>query len=356
MEIKHISAKPYSIGLKKPFSYHTLTLTTLPYTLITTQTDESIQGNGEAALAWDVTGETQAGSIEAVTLVRDVIEDKKLNSVQDVQSILSDLESELYGNTGIKTAIESALLDALGKKVNKPIFELLGGKKKDSVTTIKTLSFEDQESSGLIDSIADALSKNVPYIKLKVGGDENAEKETIATIASAFPDIKLIFDANQAWNTPKEALGFISKINPENIAWLEQPFSAHNFEAFAALKKELPVSLMADESCHTLFDLKNLHRVCAIDMINIKLAKTGGLLETKRMIEYCKNNSIQYVLGDMIHSSIGTAYNLHAATLGDFMCYDLTRPDRIDSNMSKGLVYHDFDIEIPTGFGLGVPA
>ena len=65
MFIKRITAEKYTIKLREPFSYHTLTLDSLPYVLIRAASDKGLVGIGEAALAWDVTGETQAGALAA---------------------------------------------------------------------------------------------------------------------------------------------------------------------------------------------------------------------------------------------------------------------------------------------------
>ncbi len=111
---------------------------------------------------------------------------------------------------------------------------------------------------------------------------------------------------------------------------------------------------MADESCHDLLDLKNLHINKSVKLVNIKLAKCGGILKAIAMVKYCEANGINYMLGDMINSQLGTSANLHMATLGNFISYDLTAESRLTDSLYTGLKINDQLFCIPDEPGLGV--
>src|SRR3989338_6067443 len=115
MIIKTLTAEKYTLKLRKPFSYHTLTLKHLPYALVRVTTDIGIVGIGEAALAWDVTGETQAGALAATKLIELIITCSRLLELEDVKTLMMDVEAYFAGNTGLKAAVESALFDVLGQ-------------------------------------------------------------------------------------------------------------------------------------------------------------------------------------------------------------------------------------------------
>jgi len=353
MLIKRLTAEKYDLKLREPFSYHTLTLDCLRYVLIRVTTDTGLVGIGEAALAWDVTGETQGGALAAAEIIEPLVVGSRLLEVDDVRFLMMRIGASLAGNTGLKAAVESALFDVLGQAKRKPVFALLGGKKKLFVRLQKTFSFE--EMGRVSDSvIKDIIKQGVKIFKFKVGDDKSAEVSILRVIGKLFPDISIVLDANQAWSSPAEAVTFLKALSSLKIAWLEQPLPAQDYDGLARLRRQIRIPIMADESCHNLWHLKILKERHAIDLVNIKLSKCGGLLEAKRMIAYCREHGFKYMLGDMIHSDVGTAYNLHAACLGNFVSYDLTLPSRLDASRASGLTWNGYTVAVPTVPGLGV--
>lgn len=343
----------YNIGLRRPFTYHTLTLKSLPYALVMAKSDSGLIGLGEAALVWDVTGETQAGALAVGRLISPLLVGRRLDNISAVASTMSELNYSLAGNTGLKTGVESALFDILGKKFKKPIYQLLGGKKKSSVVLQKTFSYEelinDYESI-----IVRALKSGVQIFKFKIGVNLKLEADVLTQVRKKFPKIEIVVDANQTWRDWRLAEHALRAFAQVKIKWVEQPLLSLDFDGLALLRRKLRVPIMADESCHNLFHLKLFYEKRAIDFINIKLAKCGGLLSAKEMIAFCEQHKIGYMLGDMLHSALGTAYNLHAATLGNFLSYDLTLPERLRSDKARGLVFDGFKAYIPNQPGLGV--
>ncbi|MEK7649330.1 MAG: enolase C-terminal domain-like protein [Patescibacteria group bacterium] len=353
MTITSVAGRKYTIPLTQPFSYFTASLTHLPYLLVSIETSEGMRGYGEAALAWDVNGETQEGALACLSLVRPLLANHALLSVDDVQKIMDAVNLSLYGNTGLKCGIESALFDCLGQSFKTPIHKLVGGSSLASIILQKTFSF-DELTSDISATMKEAYSSGVRIFKFKVGRDAATEKTALLTARALYSDSILVLDANQAWNNPSDACIFLDSLTDARIAWVEQPVLAHDYEGLAFVRSHCNVKVMADESCHNSTDLKTLHTLQAIDYANLKLAKCGGLLELKKMIAFCEGAHIGYVLGDMIHSSLGTAYNLHAATLGAFAAYDLTLPSRIQGDCATELAFNGWHVAIPQSAGLGV--
>lgn len=353
MNIRSIVGQKYSIPLNKPFSYFNTTLTHLPYLCITIISDNGLIGIGEAALAWDINGETQEGALACLRILQSLCIDKKIETVEDAIGIMDSIQLMLHGNTGLKCGIESALLDSVGQFQKAPIYALLGGEHKESITFQKTFSYE--EVSADIQSYANSAYKSgVRIFKFKVGNNAQAEYDAIKIVRQCYPDVTITVDANQAWRTVSDACAFLSPISDLNIGWIEQPLHAHDYEGLAALRAQCGIPIMADESCHTLSDIQLIHAMKAADSVNMKLGKCGGLFELKKMISFCNRNGIRYALGDMIHSSIGTAYNLHASTLGVFITHDLTLPNRIGHDCGEGLRFDGWQAYIPQSPGLGV--
>ncbi|MBI4599745.1 hypothetical protein HY732_02380 [Candidatus Uhrbacteria bacterium] len=352
MNITKITGYKTTIPLKESFGYFTASLTHLPYVCVVLETDEELIGVGEAALAWDVTGETQAGALACIDLARPMLAGSSIETIEDVKKIIEQVSIALYANTALKTGIESALLDILGQHLHLPIHAILGGKEKEYVILQRTFSFEEIASDKIV-LAKDAYARGARTFKYKVGKNWKKELDVIYDVRSMYPDITITLDANQAWDTVELARNFLEKVEGANISWIEQPLHAPDIEGLALLRHQCSIPVMADESCHTLRDLKILQSLNAIDLVNLKLAKCGGLFELVRMIDFCEVHAIRYALGDMLHSSIGTAYNLHAATLGNFATYDLTLPDRIRDDYGEGLMFEDYRAYIPKSPGLG---
>lgn len=353
MTISSIIGHRFTLPLAQQFSYFTASLESLPYLLIEIKAHDGMTGYGEAALAWDVTGETQDGALASLDIIRQIIEKRCVDSLNDAEKLMDDISLALYRNTGLICGIESAILDCLGKECGMPIHTLLEGSEKPWVMLQKTFSF-DEIHSGFSDTLDTAYHAGVRIFKFKIGHDKEVETSAIKITRETYPESTITLDANQAWQDPQEACVFLASIANMHIAWIEQPIRAHDYDGLAFIKSQCTIPVMADESCHTLTDLKVLHRCDAIDYANLKLAKCGGLFELKKMIAYCENNSIRYALGDMIHSSFGTAYNLHAATLGNFATYDLTLSSRILNDPGTGLFFEGWKAWIPQTAGLGV--
>lgn len=356
MKIKKIFFKEFNLKLSNPFGYFTATLEYLPYILVKIETDNGLVGLGEAAIAWDVTGETQEGALGLQKYIDPLLINHDLNSVEDIKELVAKVNINVYKNNALKSGIEFALLDALGKDKGKPIYELLGGKYKDSVLAQRVFPFKEKHSDDLKEKIELSLKSGAKIIKFKAGDDFEKDYAVIEKVVAWFPEIKIVLDINQGWTDAEKALPLILKLEKfkNNINWIEQPILASDFEGLAELSAQTQIPIMADESCHDLLDLKNLHLNKSVNLINIKLAKTGGLLAAIEMVNYCEAHNIKYMLGDMIVSSLGTAANLHMSTLGNFISFDLTPVGELSHDPFTGLKVKDYLFSIPQNHGLGV--
>jgi len=355
MIIKKASIIKNSIELTEPFSYFLATLKYLPYAIITVKFENGFVGYGEAALGWDTTGEMQNGSLEIFnSIIRPILKNKNIGSVSDIEKVLFEVNRYVYGNTALKAGLEAALLDALGKLKNKPVYALLGGKKKEYIISQKVFSFEENNFQNIKKEIEKLKKEGVIYYKFKAGNNINSLVEIFSKLSKISSDYFIVIDVNQGWENSANALKAIKKLEKFNIAWIEQPIYHADFEGLAEIRRNTKIPIMADESCHNLVDLENLYLRKSMDLINIKLAKCGGMIEAKKMIDFCDKHKIKYMLGDMLQSSLGTAMNLHAATLGNFVSYDLTVPGKIKNDLFGGLSFDGYRAYIPGGPGLGV--
>ena len=115
-------------------------------------------------------------------------------------------------------------------------------------------------------------------MKVKVGlGDDVARVGAVREVLG--PDVLLRVDANGAW-TPTEALAAMARLAPCGVASVEQPIPPGSPEAFARLRAESPLPLVADESVVTPADAEALIAAGAVDGVNVRVSKCGGFTQS----------------------------------------------------------------------------
>jgi L-alanine-DL-glutamate epimerase-like enolase superfamily enzyme len=196
---------------------------------------------------------------------------------------------------GARNAVDCALLDLEAKKAGRRAWELLGVDVQP-VRTAFTLSLSDATTMA-----AEALEREgYPVLKVKLDQHDTADK--IRAIRAARPDADIVIDANGSWSI--ELLDALADVLLENrIDMVEQPLPHGEDQVLEG--NLFPITLCADESCHSTTDIE--YAAERYTMINIKLDKCGGLTEAMRMIDWCRHNGLQTMVGNMIGSSLAMA-------------------------------------------------
>lgn len=351
--IKEVSISEFHLRLTKPFTYATLTMHELPYALVKITDESGNIGYGEAAASWDVNGETPTGVVAFNPIIQRLLADQQLNSVNDVSNCLSIVSREVAYNSALKSGIEAALLDLLGKKVGKNVLKLLGGKPK-SITSQRIISMADYDA--VLKGETDKKLIGATFVKVKSNANVEKAISVLKYIRQKFPQIKMTIDANQSWGDYNFALERVKKVEPYKIEWIEQPCLADDLESLKKLTKESPIPVMLDESiCDYRDTVLNLEAGCG-KLINIKLAKCGGIMEAVKIAAWCDEHKFGYMIGDMIHSQLGAVTNLYAGALSNPMIHDQNDPERISEDPTSGVIYDPATNSFlpPTGSGLGI--
>ena len=156
-----------------------------------------------------------------------------------------------------------------------------------------------------------------PILKLKVGSPHDAEM--LGVVREEAPEKLIRVDANTAW-TAKQALAALPMLQEFGVELLEQPVAAADIDGLRLLRRRSSIPIVADESCVTLGDIPRL--VGAVDGVNLKLAKCGGLREAMRMIHASRAHGLQVMLGCMVESTLGIAAAVQLAPLVDYLDID----------------------------------
>lgn len=260
--------------------------------------DGKINGYGEGAPRSYVTGESQESVVESISnFTRKSNFPWELKDISQLWHFIDSLSNGNEHNSAI-CAIETALLDALGKSQNKNIIEYFP--KDFMVSKVyygATLPLTNKERILEICHLCKALKINT--LRIKVGKNFTQTKETIEAIRSVFgSDYILRVDINGAWNS-SIALDHIHLFNETNVKVVEQPImhGEPDIADFAKLMQNFGIALMADESACTLRDVEKICSEGHYKMINVRLSKCGGFRKALRIIDYLRSNKIQFQIG-----------------------------------------------------------
>ena len=229
-----------------------------------------------------------------------IAEIKKVSPLFDkdlfkVISLKVEVDNSIKNQSCAKAALDMAVMDWIGKALHIPLYRYFGLDISKSPPTSYSIGIDTPDIIREKVRQAEAF----PVLKVKLGG--NNDKEIIKTIRG-ITDKPLRVDANEGWNDKETAAKRIESLMKKNIELIEQPLPAGMNEETAWLKERFDTPLIADESIKTARDIPALRQ--AFDGINIKLMKSGGILEALRMIHLAQIFDLDVMLGCMIETSV----------------------------------------------------
>jgi len=335
-------AIPYTIA------YESVTKTT--NIILKLSTDKGFTGWGCAAPDKEVTGETPE---EVIANIEKVVKELLLGqSPFQIARFTHQLKKLLPGSSSTMAMVDIALYDLIGRKARLPLYQLLGGF-RHQITTSITIGILPLNQT--IEQAGYFLKKGFSVIKLKGGLHLDSDIEKILKLREKYGNEFLLrYDANQGY-TSQEAITFIEKTRKANIEILEQPTCQRKEERLGEVSQNINVPVMADESIKTLKDAFRLASNDLIDMVNIKIMKVGGILESQHINSVAKSAGMEVMVGCIDECALGLSAGLHFALRMPNIEYadldghlDLLEDPFIDLfKLKKGILY-------PTdSYGLG---
>jgi muconate cycloisomerase len=275
----------------------------------------------------------------------------------NINAAMLRLERTIRGNTFAKSGIETALLDAQGKRLGLAVSELLGGRVRDALPVAWTLASGDTAKD-----IAEAEKmlelRRHRIFKLKIGaGEVDRDLAHVIAIKKALGDRASVrVDVNQAWD---EAVAIRAcRILGENaIDLIEQPISRNNRSGMVRLNASSPAPIMADESIECVEDAFNLAREGAASIFALKIAKNGGPRAVLRTAAIAEAAGIGLYGGTMLEGGIGTLASAHAFLTLNKLAWDteLFGPLLLTEDiLVEAPLYQDFHLHVSREPGLGV--
>ncbi|WP_323792439.1 dipeptide epimerase [Nocardioides sp.] len=359
--IERVETHLLSLPLHTPFVTALRRTTTIETVLVRLTDTDGCIGWGEAPQVWQVTGDSLAGSRACLD---GPMADVLVAAPADPSETAPLIQRAVVGNRSAKMAADVALHDLAARRAGVPLAVHLaqqagrpdGAGTATSVRTDVTLAAGD--ASGLAEAARARVSDGFTTLKLKVGTDAATDVARVRAVRDAVgPGIGLRLDANQGWDA-FTAIEVIHALEDAGVGVevVEQPVPAHDVLGLAHVTAHVDTPIMADESLFTLEDLVEIIRCDAADLVNVKLAKCGGLTPALELLGVAQRHGFGTFVGSMMesHVGIGAAASLVAA-VGVTSLPDLDAAWWATSSpYDGGVAYERDEIVLPTTPGLGI--
>ena len=352
-KIAHIEPIAVSLPMTKPMKMAGVLIESADNVLVRVELAGGQVGWGEAASAPLMTGETVASMMAAIRHMAPALLDADAN---DISALSMRMDRLMYSNQSAKSAVEMALHDALGRALGKPVYELLGGKKRSRVPVLWLLGTGSVE--GDIAEARDKQAAGFVAFKVKVGiGDPLADAARTRRVCEALGKGLLISaDANQGYDVD-QALAYVKAVDGAALDFFEQPIAGHDVAGMAKIAAATRIPLAFDEGLHGIDDLMRHHDMKAARGCSLKTIKLGGLNGVVRAAELCEKLDMKVNLACKVaESGIAAAAMMHLAATVPAVEWGVSLSNQYlaDDVVRAPVKVIDGHAEVPTGAGLGV--
>ncbi|MFT4413691.1 muconate cycloisomerase family protein [Fredinandcohnia humi] len=356
LTITSLSTEIIDIPLRRPHQFSATKMNAKPFLIIQIETNEGITGIGEGTtpgIWWS--GE----SVETMQVVIEHYFTPLLvgKDPRKIEALLAKMDRQVEGNEFAKATVEMALYDIVGKLVNVPVYQLFGGKVRDSIPVRWALAAGSIEAD-----IQEGREKveNKEHVNFKMKAGALSTEEDIKRVIEVSNGLQGItttgVDPNRSWDL-KITMRWMDELYEAKVDFLEQPLPTWDVKGLARLRGLAKVPIMADESASTIQDAMQLIEMEAVDIFSLKIQKSGGMSRVKTIANLAKAAGIPCFGGTSLESSIGTAACLHVYSTLTNLTEDCELFGPIwlaDDIVEEPLTFINENVFVPKGPGLGV--
>jgi L-alanine-DL-glutamate epimerase-like enolase superfamily enzyme len=354
VKIASVEAIPLAASFKQVFRFGTTDRSASPNAIVRITTDDGVVGYGEACPVQAFTSETQASIVELVeTRVAPTLVGH--DASQRVPR-LADLARVLRFAPFTFAAVDTALLDLLGRHAGVPVSTLLGGAFRDRVEVHGSVTW-DEDPVRVVES---ALEQRETYrwLKLYAGrGEIDRDLNRLQAVRDAVgPDARLMVDINGMWS-PSDAIRALDRVRAIGLELLEQPLPVGAEPFQRDLVARLAIDVAADESVRSVADAASVVRERTATVINVGMSKLGGPTAALQAARLAAAGGVGVMVGSVIEMGIATAMGLHLAAALPHLAYPsyLMSPLKYREQITTDqITVDDAHVAVPTGPGLGI--
>jgi L-alanine-DL-glutamate epimerase-like enolase superfamily enzyme len=218
------------------------------------------------------------------------------------------MDAALKGHPYVKSGIDMACWDILGQAASMPVCTLLGGRYGDDFVLYRAISQESPEAMAA--RVAGYRSEGYRRFQLKVGGDPAIDIARIRAVAAVLePGDRLVADANTGW-LMHDAARVVRAVRDVDV-YIEQP--CLSYEECLAIRRRTDHPFVMDESIDGIDVLLRGHADGAMDVVNLKISKLGGITKLRQARDLCVSLGIAMTIEDSWGGDITTAAIAHLA-------------------------------------------
>ncbi len=353
MKITRISVHQLDLPLAKPYflSGGRLKFEVLDSTFVRIDTDEGTHGWGEGC-PWGVTylpahGKGIRAGLEEIAPVLIGEDPRQLDRINRL------MDATLPGHPYVKSPIDIACWDILGKISGMPVCEILGAREPDPVPIASSIS--TGSPTEMMADIQYYRDKGYRVHSAKVGANVDLDIARITHMSeNQQVGEKIFYDVNRSW-LPREAITVMNAVDAAN-SWFEQP--CETLDEIAMVRARTTQPICVDEGLHAFTDLNRIHRDGVAEIVNIKVNRVGGLTKACRLRDYCLETGISMLIMETGGSVLADTAAAHLAQsipsvscLGTWSCQEMLT---IDPAPDQGARNIDGCFIAPAEPGLGV--
>lgn len=222
----------------------------------------------------------------------------------------SELFKHIRKNNMAKSSINCAVWDLYAKKKGLPLAKALGGS-KDKVETGVSIGIQ-KDADTMLKVVEGYLNEGYRRVKIKIKPGHDID--IMSAVRKEFgPDLPLQADANSAYTL--NDISVMKELDDLNLVLIEQPLSHDDIIDHAKLQAQIKTRVCLDESILSVEDARKAIELKSCGIINIKVARVGGLTEAKKIQAYCMSQGIPVWCGGMVDAGIARVHNIAIATL-----------------------------------------
>jgi muconate cycloisomerase len=354
VKIKRVEPIAVSFPMKKPVFMAGVEIRQADNILVRVEADNAVVGWGEAASAPTMTGETVESMMAAVAYLAAAVEERP---AEDIAGTVAAMATRMYANQAAKAAIEMALHDLVGRATGRPAHALLGGKQRSRMAILGVIS-----TGELASDLREAERKKADgysAFKIKVGIDKPLiDGERTRRVCEILGREALISsDANQGWSAD-EAVQYVRAVADAGLDFFEQPVHADDIDGMAAVAvAAADIAIGADESIHSLADIRRHHERGAARGVSLKTIKLGGMRAVMEAGRLCDRLGLNVnVSAKTGESSIACAAATHIAAALPQIAWGLTLSNEglTDDATARPIRIEHGHVEVSDRPGLGI--
>ena len=354
MKIKSVEAIPLAAEFERPFRFAGVDRISSQNVIVVIRSDEGVAGFGEACPVPHLSAMSQ----QAIAHVVETIASPLLEGADPLayRPLMTQLRKAISSDPFSLAALDTALLDLVGKSLNVSITTLLGGAYRETVPVHASVGWSEDGSTMIDEALS--LIDQYTYLKVYLGrGELEDDLGKLAALREAVgAATQLMLDINAQW-TATETLKALPTLDELAVCAIEQPIAPGDVEGQRRVVQQSPIDIVLDEAIQTSNDVATAGRLATGTVVNVGHSKLGGVLSAQAAATAAYASGLGVAVGSVAELGVATAAGLHLAAALPTLSYPsyLTGYKRYKRQISEpwpvkpgGLV------DVPSGPGLGI--